>query len=120
MTIPWIAVGAFLCVAVAVTAAFVLAGKALAVRARVTSPLKADTYECGEPPTGRAWVQFHSRYYVVALVFVIFDVEAALLFPWALQARQLGMSVVVPGLIFVGVLMLGWLYALKKGALEWR
>ena len=120
MTIPWIAVGAFLCVSVAATTALFLAGKALAVKARVYSPLKAEIYECGEPPVGRAWIQFHSRYYVVALVFVIFDVEAALLFPWALQARQLGMSVVFPGLVFVAVLMLGWLYALKKGALEWR
>jgi NADH:ubiquinone oxidoreductase subunit 3 (subunit A) len=120
VTMHWIAVAAFLLMAVVVAAAFVLGGRLLGVRAANPGALRDETYECGEEPVGHARLQFHARYYVVALVFVLFDVEAALLFPWALQARAVGLPLVIPGLIFLGVLMLGWLYAVKKGALEWQ
>ncbi len=120
MTLHWFAVAAFLVMAVVVAAAFVLGGRLLGARAVAPGALRDETYECGEEPVGNPRMQFHARYYVVALVFVLFDVEAALLFPWALQARVLGLPVVIPGLIFLGVLMLGWLYAVKKGALEWQ
>ena len=120
MNAAWTAILAFLVIAVAVSGGMLLAARLLRVRPRQDDPLKGEVYECGEPALGRAWVQFHPRYYVVALVFVIFDVEAALLFPWAMQARSVGLPLVIPGLIFVAVLMLGWLYAVRKGALEWR
>jgi NADH:ubiquinone oxidoreductase subunit 3 (subunit A) len=120
MASPWIAVAAFFVVAALVAMGLFVAGRLLAVRARIAAPLQGDTYECGEPPAGRTWIQFHARYYVVALVFVLFDVEAALLFPWALQLRHMGMAAVVPGLLFLGILMLGWLYAVRKGALKWQ
>lgn len=120
MSPTWIALSAFLIVAVLLAAVFVVLPKVLTVRAKTVAPLQGETYECGEPPAGRTWIQFHARYYLVALVFVLFDVEAALLFPWATQVREMGMSVVVSGLVFLGVLMLGWLYAVRKGALEWR
>ena len=67
-----------------------------------------------------AWMQFHARYYVVALFFVLFDVEAAFLFPWATVLRELGRGGLVAAVLFVGVLMLGWLYAIRKEALEWQ
>lgn len=120
MNAAWIAIAAFLMIAVAVSGGMLLAARLLRVKARRDDPLKGEIYECGEPAVGRAWMQFHPRYYVVALVFVIFDVEAALLFPWAMQARAMGLALVVPGLVFIAVLMLGWLYAVRKGALEWR
>ena len=69
---------------------------------------------------GPAWVRFHPRYYIVALVFVLFDVEAAFLFPWALTLRDLGTLALVEMFVFVGVLLIGWAYALRKGALSWQ
>ena len=77
-------------------------------------------YECGEAPAGMAWVRFHARYYAIALFFVLFDIEAAFLFPWGLAARELGPAGLVAVFSFVGVLMLGWVWALRKGALRWQ
>lgn len=120
MTPGWSSALIFLAVSAAVALAFIAAMRALAVRAKVPAPLKGATYESGEEPVGPAWIQFHPRYYLVALVFVLFDVEAALLFPWAAEVKSLGMGAAVAGLLFLAVLMLGWLYAVRKGALQWR
>lgn len=92
----------------------------LRVRARRFSPLKARPYECGEEASGPAWLQFHARYYLVALVFVLFDVEAVFLFPWAVNVRELGLPALVAAGSFVLVLMLGWLYGIRKEALKWE
>jgi len=92
----------------------------LRVKARKASKLKALTYECGEEPDGPAWIRFHPRYYVVALLFVLFDVEAVFLFPWALNIREMKDLAIVEMLVFVGILLLGWLYAVRKGALKWQ
>jgi NADH:ubiquinone oxidoreductase subunit 3 (subunit A) len=92
----------------------------LRVRARQRSRLKESTYECGEEPVGLAWMQFHARYYLVALVFVLFDVEAVFLFPWATQVRELGGAGVLAIVGFVAVLMLGWAYGVRKDALRWE
>ena len=116
----WIAVAAFVTIALVMAGGLMLVVRLVKVAPKVEAPLVGETYECGEPPAGPTWIQFHARYYVVALVFVLFDVEAALLFPWAQNIRELGMKVVLSGLVFLGILMLGWLYAVKKGALEWR
>jgi NADH-quinone oxidoreductase subunit A len=97
-----------------------LGAKLLQVKARHQSPLKLKTYECGEEIDGPAWVRFHPRYYVVALVFVLFDVEAVFLFPWALTLGELGMVAIIDMAIFILILMLGWAYALRKGALKWQ
>jgi NADH:ubiquinone oxidoreductase subunit 3 (subunit A) len=98
----------------------VVGAKFLAVRARSDSPLKARVYECGEEPLGATWIQFHPRYYLVAMFFVLFDLEAAFLLPWAADLKRLGVVALVEVVVFVGILLLGWLYALKKGALEWQ
>jgi NADH-quinone oxidoreductase subunit A len=82
---------------------------------------KSEIYECGEAPIGTAWMQFHVGYYLVALVFVLFEVEVAFLFPWASIYKGLahpGPSLLIMG-FFVGVLALADAYAWKKGALEW-
>ncbi|MBL8861109.1 MAG: NADH-quinone oxidoreductase subunit A [Planctomycetes bacterium] len=110
----------FLAVAQATAAGMLVAARLLRVRARAPARLKDTTYECGETATGVTWVRFHARYYVVALFFVIFDLEAVFLLPWALGARDLGPGGFVAVAGFVGVLMLGWFWALRKGSLRWQ
>lgn len=121
MTAAWLSALSFLVVSTLVGAGMLVAARVLRVRAKAAaSALKTRTYECGEEPAGMAWMQFHARYYVVALFFVVFDVEAVFLFPWAVVLRELGVSGFVAAVGFVLVLMLGWLYALKKEALQWQ
>ena len=116
----WGAALAFLVLSAVVGVSMLVAARLLGVKSRSNSSLKTLTYECGEEPEGPAWIKFHPRYYVVALVFVLFDVEAVFLFPWALSVRDLGGVAIVDMLIFVVVLLLGWAYALRKGALKWQ
>src|SRR4026208_317058 len=80
---------------------------------------KLTTYECGENPTGSAWVQFNIRFYVFALIFVVFDVEAVFLLPWAVVFKQLGMLAFVEGLVFITILVVALAYVWRKGDLEW-
>lgn len=116
----WYAALAFGVATAAVALGTLFAAKLLAVRAKNLPPTRAMTYECGEEPDGAAWVRFHPRYYVVALAFVVFDVEAAFMLPWALNLEPLGMVAVVEMFVFLGILVLGWLYAVRKGALTWQ
>ncbi len=87
---------------------------------------KLDTYECGEVPFGPAWLQFRVGYYLYALIFLIFDVEAVFVFPWAAgllgfsQTKALALLGVVDMTIFVAILAIGLIYAWKKGVLEWK
>lgn len=120
MQSAWLSALAFLVVSTLVGASMLAAARVLRVRARISSPLKTRTYECGEEADQPAWMQFHARYYVVALFFVLFDVEAVFLFPWATVLRELGHGAFVAAVTFVIVLMLGWLYALRKEALRWQ
>jgi len=80
---------------------------------------KQKVYECGENPQGSPWIKFNIRFYVVALIFLIFDVEVVLLFPWALTYQDYGVYGFVVGLIFLLVLGLGMAYEWRKGDLEW-
>ena len=97
-----------------------LVARILGVRSKRRTKLTLTTYECGEEPEGPAWLKFHPRYYVVALVFVLFDVEAVFLFTWALILPDLGMLAIVDMFLFIGILLLGWVFALSKGALRWQ
>ena len=81
--------------------------------------IKEDTYECGVETEGPTWVQFNFRYYLVALIFVIFDVEVIFLFPLALALDSVAIFGLVAGLIFIGILALGLVYEWRKQALEW-
>jgi NADH-quinone oxidoreductase subunit A len=81
---------------------------------------KLMTYECGENALGSPWVKFNIRFYVIALIFLIFDVEVVLLFPWALTYKQYGFAGFVVGIIFLLVLGLGMAYEWRKGDLEWE
>ena len=80
---------------------------------------KLETYECGEDVEGPAWVKFNIRFYVVALIFIIFDVEVVFLFPWAVVYKELGLFAFIEMLIFIGVLAIGLAYVWIKGDLEW-
>ena len=92
----------------------------LKVRPHVPNVVKADTYECGVETEGPTWVRFNFRYYLVALVFVLFDVEVIFLFPLAAALDSVALFGLVAGLIFIGALALGLAYEWKKRALEWR
>jgi NADH-quinone oxidoreductase subunit A len=80
---------------------------------------KTTTYECGEEPVGSAWIQFNIRFYVFALIFLVFDVEAVFLLPWAVVFRELGVLAYVEGLVFIGILVVALAYVWRKGDLAW-
>jgi len=80
---------------------------------------KLSSYECGEEVVGSSWVQFNIRFYVVALIFILFDVEVVFLFPWATVFKEFGTYGFLTGLFFLSVLIVGMLYEWRKGDLEW-
>ena len=104
--------------------ALVLVGAALLV-ARFVSPRswnqhKGQPYECGIPTRGNSWMQFRVGYYLFAILYLIFDVETILLFPWAVIMKDMGVQGLVYVSFFFAVLALGLAYAWKKGALKWK
>jgi NADH-quinone oxidoreductase subunit A len=80
---------------------------------------KSDIYECGEEPIGTGWVQFDLRFYIVALFYLVFDVEVALTYPWAIIFREFPTEALVLGLPFIFLIILGFAYEWHTGALEW-
>jgi NADH:ubiquinone oxidoreductase subunit 3 (subunit A) len=85
----------------------------------LAGPDKYMSYECGEVPEGSAWIRFNIRFYVLALIFIIFDVEVVLLLPWAVVFKKFGGFAFIEGLIFMVILAVGLAYVWKKGDLEW-
>ena len=83
------------------------------------NPEKYTSYESGIEPMGESWIQFQIRYYMFALVFVVFDVETVFLYPWAMSFDDLGIIAFAEVLVFVIILIIGLIYAWRKGALEW-
>ena len=84
------------------------------------SASKNATYECGVEASGDAWMQFHPQYYLYALIFVIFDIETIFIYPWAVAYKQLGLFAFVEMLLFIAILVIGLIYAWRKGILEWK
>ena len=82
--------------------------------------VKNSPYECGEIVKGTSWIQFNVRYYLFALIFVVFDVEVLFVVPWAVVFREMGRIAYVEMVIFILILASGLIYAWKKGALEWE
>jgi len=80
---------------------------------------KLISYECGELPEGSAWVKFNIRFYVIALIFLIFDVEIVFLFPWAVVYQELGLLAFIEAFLFVLILVVGFIYIWAKGDLDW-
>jgi NADH-quinone oxidoreductase subunit A len=91
----------------------------LKIRPQAPDPVKESTFECGVETEGTAWVQFNFRYYYYALLFVIFDVEAVFLYPWAVSFERVAVAGFVEVLTFVVILLIGLAYAWRKNALEW-
>ena len=109
---------------VVILTAIALVGIALGV-ARIVSPRsynrqKGEAYECGIPTRGRSWMQFTAGYYLFAILFLMFDVEAVFLFPWAVTVQDAGIDGLINILFFMVILILGLAYAWRKGALEWK
>ncbi|MDD3149991.1 MAG: NADH-quinone oxidoreductase subunit A [Candidatus Gastranaerophilales bacterium] len=112
-----------------ILAMFIILSTAFALAAVVMSWLvqpkapndnKKATYECGMKPIGDAQIQFDIKYYLYALMFLIFDVEAVFLFPWAVAYNKLGLFALVEAIIFIGILFIGLVYAWKKDILKWQ
>jgi len=102
----------------------ILVGSGLLVSKLVApkNPHKAKNspYECGEDTIGSTWIRFGANYYIFALLFLLFSVEAAFLLPWAYVFKNVGIVALIEGGIFIFILLLGLIYAWKKGALEWK
>jgi len=115
--------GSYLTVALYAGAVVALVGGTLMINRlvapRVPRREKSMTYECGVDPVGTGWSQSTVRYYIFALLFVIFDVEAVFLFPWAIVFEELGVFAFVEMMIFVAILALGLAYAWRKKVLDW-
>ena len=91
-----------------------------AVGWRRPSKIKSQPYECGITPTGDAREPFSVKFYLVAMIFILFDVEAIFLYPWAFIFRQLRWFGFVEMLLYIGILLVGYFYLWKKGALDWN
>lgn len=87
---------------------------------RSYNPQKGEPYECGIPTRGKSMSQFRVGYYLFAILFLMFDVETVFLFPWAVRMRELGVNGLISIAFFFSVLVLGLVYAWRKGALEWK
>ena len=83
------------------------------------NPVKAEPFESGNPPKGDARIRFSVQFYLVAMLFLIFDIEVVFLYPWAIYFRNLGIFGLVEMGIFLGMLVIGFVYVWKKGALDW-
>ena len=113
----WLYIGVFIVIGIIVPVVPLVF--AALVAPKKPNPVKQATYECGIETVGDSWVQFKAQYYIFALVFLVFDVETVFLFPWALSLNQLPMFVVLEGVLFIGILVAGLVYAWRKGMLEW-
>ena len=84
------------------------------------NPVKSSTYECGMDTVGKSWVQFNFRYYVYALLFVVFDIQVVFVYPWAAAMGQLKLFGLVEMAAFFLIVIVGFVYAWRKGVLEWK
>ncbi|MEJ5227885.1 NADH-quinone oxidoreductase subunit A [Thermodesulfovibrio sp.] len=82
--------------------------------------LKLTAYECGIPSTGDTWERFNVKFYIVAIAFVIFDVETVFLYPWALVYKKIGFYALLEMYLFIFILLIGYFYALGKNIFNWR
>ncbi len=84
------------------------------------NPIKNSIFECGMETIGKTWVQFNFHYYFYALIFLVLDVLVVFLYPWAVHLRELGLFSFFTVLIFVVIILIGYIYAWKKKVLEWK
>ena len=116
-------VGLFIIVAIAFSALLIILPvvfRYLKIVPYNPNPIKNATFECGMETIGKTWVQFNFRYYFYALIFLALDVLAVFLYPWAVELRELGTSGFLGALVFIIVIVIGYLYAWQKKVLEWK
>jgi len=101
-----------------VVGVFLMLGKLSAPYNR--TPIKLRTFECGNEASGPAWGRFSVKFYLVAILFIVFDIEVVFMYPWAILFRQLGWFGLAEMSVFIAILALGLLYVWRKGALEWQ
>jgi len=116
----------FALIAVAIPVGMLLVSTSLSIigiRPNKPDVVKKSIYECGFETLSKRWSGFNSRFYAIALIFVVFDVEVVFLFPWASEfgymSSKFGAFVLIEMVVFVAILVVGWLYAYRKGDLEW-
>lgn len=114
---PFGFIGLFIVVAIVLVSVPIIINALIAPRK--PNRIKGEAYECGIETVGDTWVQFKAQYYIYALIFVIFDIEAVFLFPWALAFQQLELFAIFEMIVFILILAVGLIYAWRKGALEW-
>jgi NADH-quinone oxidoreductase subunit A len=117
MALPYVAI--LVSFALAALVAGVLLGAGAFLRPRRPSAVKAEAFECGNPSSGPAWGRFSVKFYLTAILFIVFDVEVVFMYPWAVSFRSLGMFGFIEMTLFVLVLTLGLVFVWRKGALEW-
>jgi NADH-quinone oxidoreductase subunit A len=117
MELPHVAILASFAIAALVVVVFLGAGAL--IRPSKPSVVKGEAFECGNPASGPAWGRFSVKFYLTAILFIVFDIEVVFLYPWAVVFRPLGMTGFVVMALFVLVLALGYVYVWRKGALEW-
>jgi len=115
---PYFPVLILLAIALAMAVGFVLLSQALGPKRY--DRIKFGVYECGVDPLTPAAVRVSVKYYLVAILFILFDLETTFLYPWAVLFRSLGLFGFIEMAVFVGILLVGLVYAWKKGALEWQ
>jgi NADH-quinone oxidoreductase subunit A len=113
----WFPIAVTLVVAAIIVGAMVNASRWLGPHS--PNPIKGQPFECGNPPSGSAWGRFSVRFYLIALLFLVFDVEIVFLYPWAVELRRLGTLGLVEALVFIAILAVGFFYAWQRGALDW-
>ncbi len=114
----WLIIGIFFLMAIGIGVSMLLLQKLF--QPKRPNPVKLMPYESGMPPIGAANQRYTIRYYVVAMLFVVFDIEAVFFYPWAVTFRALRVFGLVEMLLFIGILLVGYVYVIKKGALEWE
>jgi len=116
-------IGLFLVVAILFTVTILLIPiilRFLKIVPKKPGPTKNSTFECGMETIGKTWVQFNFRYYFYALVFLVLDVLVVFLYPWAVNLRELRYTGLIGMLIFIAIIVVGYIYAWRKKALEWK
>ncbi len=98
----------------------VLLGLGKLLGPKTHSAIKRETFECGNVASGTAWGRFPVKFYLTAILFIVFDIEVVFMYPWAVLFRRLGWFGFAEMLVFIGILSIGLLYVWRKGALEWE
>lgn len=116
-------IGLFLVVAIVFTVSTLLLPvtlRFLKIIPHKPNPIKSSTFECGMQTIGKSWVQFNFRYYYYALIFLALDVMVVFIYPWAVELRQIGWTGFTGVLVFIFIIIIGYIYAWRKKVLEWK